>query len=94
MKALISPNEVFTWSWVSAWQQTGSTWAPVYSQIENCQRVAEVEPDNKIFEVAQPLHWVNCPDNCVMDEWYYKDGQCEKKPIDVPMPTAPIVEMP
>lgn len=94
MKALISPNEVFIWSWVSEWQQSGTTWTPVRSKIENCQRVCEVQADSAIFEVAQPLHWVDCSDNCVMDEWYYKDGQCVKKPIDVPMPTAPIEEMP
>jgi hypothetical protein len=94
MKALVSPKEVFNWDWVSDWQQTGSTWVPVYSQIENCQRLAQVEPDDKIFDVAQPLHWVDCPENCVADEWYYKDGQIVKKPIDVRMPKAPIVEMP
>lgn len=94
MKALISPNEVFTWSWVFEWRQSGVTWTPVYSEIENCQRVAQIEPEDKIFKVAQPLHWVDCPESCVADEWYYKDGQCIKKPVDVLMPTTPIVELP
>ena len=82
MKALISPNELFDLSWVSSWN--GDT--PVYSKILNCQRVAEVEPDNKIFDVAQPLYWVDCPDNCRADEWYFKDGQIQLKPQDVVKP--------
>jgi hypothetical protein len=96
MKALISPNESFTWTWVTSWKW-GSTltpanpiamgWIPdTTDSIENCQRVAEVEPDDKIFEVAQPLHWVDCPNNCVMDVWYFKDGAVYIKPTDAPKP--------
>ena len=87
MKALISPNELFTWTWVSNWvKDNQDQWQPVYSEIVNCQRVAEVEPDDKIFQVAQPLYWVDCPDNCVADTWYYKDGQVQIKPQDTPVP--------
>jgi hypothetical protein len=82
MKALISPNEAFNLTWISGWD--GDT--PVYSEILNCQRVAEVEPDNKTFEVAPPLHWVDCPDDCKADQWYFKDGACYIKPQDVPKP--------
>jgi hypothetical protein len=82
MKALISPNESFNLTWISAWD--GDT--PVYSEILDCQRVAEVEPDNKVFEVAPPLHWVDCPEDCVQDLWYFKDGQCFIKPQDTPKP--------
>lgn len=94
MKALISPQELFCWVWVSGWQQSGTTWAPVYSQVENCQRVADVRPDNGAFQVAQPLHWVDCPTDCIADAWYYKNSQVTKKPVDVPMPATPVVEMP
>lgn len=86
MKALISPNESFTWTWISSWVQEDDKWIPVTSEILNCQRVAEVEPDNKVFGVAAPLHWVNCPDNCVADQWYFKNGQCFIKPEDMPKP--------
>jgi len=87
MKALISPNETFTWTWVTSWKQENNQWVPnTTDSIENCQRVAEVEPDNAIFEVALPLNWVNCPDDCVADQWYYKDGQVQVKPEDVPKP--------
>jgi hypothetical protein len=95
MKALISTTEVFTWTWASSWtwvpQPTqenpdAGKWQPVYSEIENCQRVAQVEPDDKTFEVHHTLIWVDCPDNCVADMWYYKDGQVQVKPQDVEKP--------
>lgn len=82
MKALISPNELFELSWVSSWDGD----IPIYSKILNCQRVAEIQPDNKIFEVAQPLHWVDCPNDCIADRWYYKDGAVYIKPEDAPKP--------
>lgn len=88
MKALISSTEVFTHSWISSWSQNQQTqkWEPTYSEITNCQRVAEIEPDNKVFEVHPSLFWVDCPDNCEADQWYYKDGQVQVKPQDVEKP--------
>jgi hypothetical protein len=80
MKALISPDESFTLPWVSSWNGD----VPVYSEILDCQRVAEVEPE--AFEVASPLFWVDCPDDCKADQWYFKDGQCFIKPQDTPKP--------
>jgi hypothetical protein len=97
MKALISPNELFTWTWVTSWEwgplptpenPTAEGWIPDTTEsIENCQRVAEVEPT--LFEVAQPLFWIDCPDDCVRDEWYFKDGQVQPKPQSVPVPSNP-----
>ena len=87
MKALISPNELFNYTWVTSWKQVNNEWVPnTTSSIENCQRIAQVESDNKVFEVAQPLFWFDCPENCVSDFWYYKDGQVQAKPQDVPVP--------
>jgi hypothetical protein len=80
MKALISPNESFNLTWISGWD--GDT--PIRSEILDCQRVAEVEP--QAFEVAPPLHWVDCPEDCVADQWYFKDGACYIKPTDEPKP--------
>jgi hypothetical protein len=94
MKALISPNETFVYIWISSWTKKYTSFTPVHSEIFGCQRVAEVKPDEEIFEVAQPLHWVSCPDECVMDEWYYKDGQCFLKPQNEPPPTTSIEELP
>jgi len=41
------------------------------------QRVAQVDEEG--FEVAQPLFWVDCPDDCVQDKWYYVNGELVKK---------------
>lgn len=46
-------------------------------------RVAQVEP--LAFEVAPPLYWIDCPDDCVQDEWYFIEG--ELRPI--PQPPMP-----
>jgi hypothetical protein len=91
MKALISPNEISNYSWISSWNQNPQTqkWDPVYSEILNCQRVAQVEPDNQTFSVAEPLYWFDCPDNCQADTWYFKDNQVSVKPQDVPSPATP-----
>jgi hypothetical protein len=88
MKALISTTEIFTWSWVSDWVQNETTqeWDPVYSEIVDYQRVAQVESDDKIFEVYHTLFWFDCPDDCKADQWYYKDGQVQPKLQDVPKP--------
>jgi len=88
MKALISPNEVSSCTWISSWVKNPQTdvWEPVYSTIDGCVRVAQVEPDDKIFGVAEPLYWTNCPDDCVEDFWYFKDNQILPKPQNVPKP--------
>ena len=53
------------------------------------KRVAQVEPIGGDFPIAQPLFWTDCPDDCVADEWYYVDSQCEViPPAPVPVPTA------
>jgi hypothetical protein len=87
MKALISPNEFFTLSWISSWNEVDGVWQPVYSEILGCQRVAEVQPDNKIFPVAEPLYWLDCPNDCKADIWYFKDNQVFIKPQNAPNPT-------
>jgi hypothetical protein len=42
------------------------------------ERVAQVEQNT--FEVAPPLHWIDCPDDCVADVWWYYNGVCEVMP--------------
>lgn len=32
-------------------------------------RVAQVQP--LTFEVADPLYWIDCPDDCIADQWYW-----------------------
>jgi len=86
MKALISPAEVFAYQWVVSWKKEGSEYVPdVVETIDGCTRVAEVEPDDKVFEVAAPLYWITCPEDCTADGWYFKDG-LHKKPENTPIP--------
>lgn len=47
------------------------------------QRVAQVAQET--FEIAEPLFWTDCPDECVADAWWYVDGVCS------PLPEAPVV---
>ena len=55
MKALISSNEI-------VYHYDGSVLG---------QRIAQVEPDDKIFGVAESLSWVDCADDVVADRWYF-----------------------
>lgn len=49
------------------------------------ERIAQVEPDANVFPVAAPLHWVDCPDDCVADQWWYYQGSCQA----IPQPPQP-----
>jgi hypothetical protein len=87
MKALISPNEFFTWTWTTSWKKENEEWvSDTTESIEDCFRVAQVEQDSNVFSVAEPLFWADCPDNCASDSWYYKDGQVLVKPKSVEKP--------
>jgi hypothetical protein len=41
-------------------------------------RVAQVEP--LAFEVADPLYWIECPDDCIADQWYWIENGLRKIP--------------
>lgn len=43
------------------------------SPLEN-NRICQIEPDNATFEIAPPLFWTICPDDCTT-EWTYAEGQ-------------------
>jgi hypothetical protein len=91
MKALISSTEISNVTWVTAWEEVTPPTDPVTYQpkttstIEDTMRVAEVLM-KYTFEVYETLFWVDCPDDCVADQWYYKDGAVYIKPEDVPQP--------
>jgi hypothetical protein len=87
MKALISPNEQITVQWIGSWEKVDDEWQPKSEAIEDCIRVAEVEPDDKVFEVAAPLYWIDCPEDCTAEGWYFKDG-LHKKPENAPIPES------
>ena len=45
-----------------------------------------MKADDATFEVYETLLWVDCPDDCQADLWYYKDGAVYIKPEDAPLP--------
>jgi len=87
-KALISTTEISNVTWISSWTWNTETqqYDPNYSTIEDTMRVAEVVDANKTFETYSTLIWVDCPDECMADVWYYKDGSCYTKQVDEPYP--------
>jgi hypothetical protein len=58
MKALISPDE------------------QVYDINQNYigQRIAQVEPNDKIFDVAPPLYWMDCNDYVNPNDYCYNNN--------------------
>ena len=80
--ALISPNESPI-QYVSGWT-TDTPPEPIYTQIENSCRVAEVEIET--FEVALPLFWTPCEDNVKADQFYYNTSDKEIYPMPEPAP--------
>jgi hypothetical protein len=86
MKALISPNEQPI-THITSWQ--GNPSYPVYEPYPNSCRVAQVEPDEQTFPVADPMFWTDCADNVVADEWYYDTvTQTINKIVDAPKSAA------
>ena len=41
--------------------------------FESGIRVAQVEADDKVFPVAPPMFWIDCPED-VTPQWTYVDG--------------------
>jgi len=54
-------------------------------------RVAQVEPDNQIFPVADDLFWIPCNDNIVADQFWYDpaDNTIKAMPTPIVSPTQP-----
>jgi hypothetical protein len=49
--------------------------------------VIEVVVDDKIFDVAQPLYWQDCPSNIVAGEYYYVNNEYVKR-VFPPIPAT------
>ena len=43
------------------------------SPLEN-NRICQIEPDDATFPIAEPLYWIDCPDDCDTT-WSYINGQ-------------------
>lgn len=39
--------------------------------VESGYRVAQVEQDDAIFDVAEGLEWISCPDEIVADRFWF-----------------------
>ena len=76
-KALISPNETVV-RYVSEWTQDIPP-KPVFSNIPNACRVAQVE--DALFEVAPPLYWIDCENNITAYEFYFNTITNSIEPI-------------
>jgi hypothetical protein len=45
-------------------------------------RVAQVA--DTAFDIAAPLFWVDCPNDCTADAWYFDAGDGTCKPVPAP----------
>lgn len=57
---------------------------------ETGYRVAQVEPADQIFGVADDLFWVDCADDVVQDEFWYDPADQTIKPIPIPEPVPEV----
>jgi len=57
---------------------------------ETGYRVAQVEPENKIFEVGSPLFWTECNDNVLADQFWYDPSDKLIKQFLIEVKDAPI----
>jgi len=46
-------------------------------------RIAQVEDDNMVFEVALPLFWVSCSNEVMADQFWYDPSDETIKPQDI-----------
>jgi hypothetical protein len=56
--------------------------------VQNGYRIAQVEPTENIFGVADPLYWIDCADEVIADQWYYDTLDQIIKLIPVPEPKS------
>jgi hypothetical protein len=62
---------------------------PVTDYLGNVgSRIAQVEPDDNIFPVGEPLFWTDCPDDCVMDVWWWYENKCQIFPVEPEEPVS------
>lgn len=92
MKCLINSNEpvskIVSWVKNSNWDgKSKNEYLPEYAVISNAARICQVEPDNKVFPIAEPLFWVDCHNNVVTDQFYFNTATNEILPIvNAPVP--------
>jgi len=88
MKAMIDPMTTNI-QHISSWAGTPPNLYPVFSPYPNSCRVAQVEPDDQTFPVADPYFWTDCSNDCVADAFYYDTVTKTINPIvTAPRPVA------
>lgn len=90
MKALISPNEVFEFTYIESY---------VDGQPKEITLVGEriVDFSEEEFEVVPPLFWIDCPQNVASNPnlgWYYKDNSFHEIPTSATPPDAVAFPLP
>lgn len=53
--------------------------------VQNGYRIAQVEPTENIFGVADPLYWTECADEVIADQWYYDPVDQTIKEVPIPV---------
>jgi hypothetical protein len=88
MKALIAINETPI-KQITSWNTGTTPPTPISTNIPNSCRVAQVEPDDQTFPVAEPLFWTDCANDVVADAFYYDTVTKAINPIvNAPIPAA------
>jgi hypothetical protein len=57
-------------------------------------RVAQVEPAENIFDVADPMYWMDCADGVVADQFWFDPTDNTIKALSSSTPTTPIGGVP
>jgi hypothetical protein len=82
-KALISSNEVVQhisgWKTVLTEEPGVELTNPIYTDIPNSNRIAEIEENT--FEVNSALFWVDCNSSVTTDSYYYDSSDSTIKII-------------
>ena len=92
MKALIDPTHIV--SYRSSWNKFQDKYYPIYTEIPNSARVCQIEPDDQIFDVAEPEFWENCSAEIIPDIYYFdmSDKQFKVVPQSAPYPDQPVTQ--
>lgn len=61
--------------------------------VQTGYRVAQVEQDVNIFDVADSLFWIDCEPDVLPDQFWYDPADETIKPVPVPeLPSQPTVD--
>ena len=55
-------------------------------QVISGYRVAQVESNDRIFDVAEGLFWIDCADDVVADQFLYEPNSKQIIKIELPTP--------